>query len=135
MGEGVLGPHAGYHTDGFLPLGLSLLGIDLEAPHLDEGGGPARPKVHAAVAHDVQDRRPLGHPYGVVVVTGKQGDGVAYADPLGALGDGPVEDLGRRAVGELLEEMVLHGPEVVEANVVGQLYLGHDLLVTCSMPG
>jgi len=43
VGKGVLRPHAGNHGDGFFPLGSGLLGVDLEAVHFDEGGGPPGP--------------------------------------------------------------------------------------------
>jgi hypothetical protein len=32
-------------------------------------------------------------------------------------------------VGEFAEKMVLHGPEVVKAYLVGEVYLGQDLLI------
>ena len=120
-------------ADGLTPLGLGGLGVNLEAVHLDEGGGAARAQIHAAVADDVQHGGALGNADRVVVSAGQQGNGVADADALGALGDGPVQHLRRGAVGELPQEVVLHRPEVVKANIVGKLHLGHDLLVPVSL--
>src|SRR4029453_6909889 len=65
----------------------------------------------------------------VIVLARQQGDGVANANPLGALGESPVEDFRGRTVGKLPQEMVLYRPEVLEADLIGQLDLGHDLLV------
>src|SRR5678815_1849432 len=86
-------------------------------------------QIHAAIADDIQHRGALGHPDRVIVLTRQQGDGVADANALGALGDGPVEDFWSRAVGKLTQEVVLYGPEVLKADLIGQLGLGHDLLV------
>ena len=129
MSEGILGPHAGNHADGFFPLGSGLFGVDLEPVHLDQRGGPPGTQIHAAIADDIQHRGALGHPDRVIVLTRQQGDGVADANALGALGDGPVEDFRGRAVGKLTQEVMLYGPEVLEADLIGQLGLGHDLLV------
>jgi len=41
---------------------------------------------------------------------------------------GGQKDLGRRGVGVLLQEMVLVGPEVVEAQLVRQFRLGQRLM-------
>ena len=129
MGERVLGPHARNHLDGLAPLGLGGLRVDLEAVHFDERGGATGSQVHAAIADDVEHGSALGDPNRVIVRAGQQGDGVTDADALGALGNGAVQHLGCGAVGELPQEVVLHRPEVVETNVIGQFDLGHDLLV------
>ena len=50
-------------------------------------------------------------------------DAVAEPDPLGALAGRGQEHLGRARVGVLLEEVVLHLPDVVHADAVGQLDL------------
>ena len=49
------------------------------------------------------------------------------ADVLGALADGAVKDFGRRAVGVLLEKMMLDLPDVIDADAVGELDLGERL--------
>ena len=54
---------------------------------------------------------------------GQLDDAVAEADVLGALAGGGEEDLRRRGVGVLLEEVVLDLPDVVEAELVGELDL------------
>src|SRR5215813_3677232 len=129
VGKGVLGPHAGNHGDGFFPLGSGLLGVDLEAVHFDEGGGPPGPQIHPAIADDIEHRRPFGDADRVIVLARQQGDGVANANPLGALGESPVEDFRGRTVGKLPQEMVLYRPEVLEPDLIGQFDLGHDLFV------
>ena len=53
---------------------------------------------------------------------------MAEADPFGALASGGEEDLGRRRVRVLLEEVVLHLPRVVVPEPVGQLDLVEGLL-------
>ena len=115
--------------DGFVPLGLGLFRVDLEPVHLDQRGGAAGAQVHAPVAEDVQHGGAFGDADRVVVLGWQQGHGVADADALGALGDGAVEHFGGGAVGELAQEVVLHGPEVLEADLVGQVHLGQHLLV------
>jgi len=53
---------------------------------------------------------------------------VPETNPLGALGGRGQEDLGRRGVGVLLEEVVLDFPRVVDAEPVGQLDLAEGVL-------
>ena len=129
VGEGVLGPHAGNHADGFFPLGSGLFRVDLEPVHLDQRGGPPGAQIHAAITDDIEHGGAFGHPDRVIVLARQQGDGVANANPLGALGEGPVEDFRGRAVGKLPQEVVLYRPEVLEADLIRQLDLGHDLFV------
>src|SRR5262245_25802005 len=57
-----------------------------------------------------------------------QDDAVPEADPLRALRAGGEEDLGRRGVRVLLEEVVLDLPRVVEAEPVGELHLRERVL-------
>ena len=54
----------------------------------------------------------------MVVGLGHEAHAVAEPDPLGAGGDGAVEHLGVRAVGVLLQEVVLDRPEGVPAEAV-----------------
>jgi len=60
--------------------------------------------------------------------TGSWNDPVAESDAAGPLAGGGQEHLGRRRVGVLLEEVVLHGPDAVEAEGVGQLDLIEGVL-------
>src|SRR5262249_60289029 len=101
VGEGVLRPYTRDHADGFFPLGSGLLRVDLEPVHLDQRGGTPGPQVHAAIAHDIQHRGPLGDPYRVVILARQQGYRMADANALGALGDGAIEDLWGRTVRKL----------------------------------
>jgi hypothetical protein len=59
-----------------------------------------------------------------MVVAGRhEDDPVPEPDALGALARGGEEDLGRRGVRVLLEEVVLHLPRVLDPEAVGQLDL------------
>ena len=66
-------------------------------------------------------------------------DAVADADLLGLHGGGGEEELGRGAVGVFLEEVVLDGPDGVEADFVGDADLFEaavvDLVLDVVLPG
>jgi hypothetical protein len=62
------------------------------------------------------------------MVGGELDDAVAEADAPGALAGRAQEDLGRRGMGILLQEVVLDLPGVVVAEPVGQLDLGQRVL-------
>lgn len=71
--------------------------------------------------HQIQRGDAFGHPGGMV---GRQlDDAVTQPDPRGALAGCAEKDLGRRAVGVLLQEVMLDFPRVVVAQLVGQLDL------------
>ncbi len=64
-----------------------------------------------------------------MIVTGQhQHDAVSQPDPAGALGARGKEDLGRRGVGVLVEEVMLDFPRVVDAEPVGELDLFEGLV-------
>ena len=65
----------------------------------------------------------------MVVGLRQQAHAVADADVLGAGGDGAVEHLGVRAVRVLLEEVVLDGPEGMEAGLLAEHRLLERVLV------
>ena len=52
-------------------------------------------------------------------------DAMTDANPLGALSDACEENLRRRAVRKFVEEMILDGPDRVEAEPIGELDLLH----------
>ena len=85
-------------------------------------------EVRAAVRDEVERGDALGDARGMVVAGRHQDDAVAQADALGPLGGGGEEDLGRRGMRVLLEEMVLDFPGVVDAEPIGQLDLGQRIL-------
>ena len=76
-------------------------------------GAAAKAEVHAAVAEQVGSRNPFGQHIGIV--RGQQHDRKAEPDTRGALADGRVKQIRTRAVPDLLEEMHLGQPIVVEA--------------------
>ena len=133
--ELVLGPHARDETDGLLPHRPRLVGVDAETAELGHGDRPAGPHVQAALAQDVQGRRPLRHPGRVVEGDREQDHAVADADAAGVLGNRRQEDLRGRAVGEALQEVVLDAPHVVEADLLGQLHLLDGLPVDVGLRG
>ncbi len=84
------------------------------------------PHLDAALAHEVERRDALGDPRRVV--RRELDDAVTEADVLRALTGRRQEDLGRRGVGVLLEEVVLDLPRVVEPELVGELDLVERVL-------
>ena len=123
-GEGLLDEHAGDRVHRVLPHGPFLGAIHEEAPELGAGAGLAGAEVDAAVGDQVERRDALSHTGGVVDARWDLDDAVAEPDALGAHRRGCQEDLRRRAVAVLLEEVVLDLPDVVDADPVGE----HDLL-------
>ena len=86
------------------------------------------PQSTRPVGDQVERGDALGDARRMVVARRRQHDAVADADVLGARGAGGEEDLGRRGVRVLLEEVVLDLPDVVDAEPVGQLDLGERVL-------
>jgi hypothetical protein len=78
------------------------------------------------VAQQVERAHPLGH--AGRVVRGELDDPVRQPDPLGALTRRGEEDLRRRGVAVLLEEVVLDLPGEVVPQPIGQLDLREGLL-------
>src|SRR5207247_7988408 len=91
-----------------------LLRVDAEAFQLVARRGAPGAELEAPVAHAIEQGRHLGGADRVVVGEGQETDAVADADRLRARRDRAVEHLGRGAVRELGEEVVLDGPEVRE---------------------
>jgi hypothetical protein len=69
----------------------------------------------------------FGHP--LRRIGGQLHDAVAKPDVLGALRGGGQEHLGRRGMGVLLQEMMLHLPGVIITELVGQLDLIKRILI------
>ena len=93
----------------------------IEGMELGDRGALAQAELDAAVRHQVERRHPLGDARRVV--GGELDDAVAEADLLGALARRGEEDLGRRRMRVLLEEVVLDLPGVVVPEPVGELDL------------
>ena len=105
--------------DGLLPHRARLVGVHAEALELEARVRTTRAEVDPAVREQVEHRGRLGRAHGMVVGARAEAHAVANANVLGARGDCTVEHLGIRAVRVLLEEVVLHRPEGVEAQLVG----------------
>jgi hypothetical protein len=105
------------------------VGVDVEALELGPGRRAPGAELDPAVGDQVEDGHRLGRADGVVVRPGQQPHAVADADVLRAGGDGAVQHLGVGAVRVLLEEVVLDGPERVEADLVAEHGLLDGLLV------
>ena len=99
---------------------LLAAGVDAVAPQLEAGGALADAEVDPAVGDEVHHRHRLGGAGGVVVVRDDLADAEADADALGLGRQRREEHVGGRAVGVLLEEVVLDRPGVVDAQLVGQ---------------
>jgi hypothetical protein len=93
---------------------------------LDGALALAEPQLDAAAREEIQRGHALGH--ADRMIGRKLDDPVAQADALRALARRAQEHLGRRAVGVLLEEVVLDAPRVVEAEAIGQLDLRERVL-------
>ena len=92
VGKWVLRPHPRNHANGFFPLGSGLFRIDLEPVHLDQGRGASGAQIHTAITDDIEHGGALSYPHRMVILAWQEGYGVANANALGALGEGPVED-------------------------------------------
>src|SRR5439155_11330665 len=114
------GPRADDHVERLLPHAARLVRVDAEALELVARRGAAGAELEAAVAHAVEQGRHLGGADRVVVGEGQEADAVPDADRLGTRGDRAVQHLGRGAVRELGEEVVLDGPEVREPDLLAQ---------------
>jgi hypothetical protein len=80
--------------------------------------GAAGAELDAPVGEQVEHRDRLRGTHRVVVGPRQQAHAVAEPQLRGLGGDVPVQDLGIRAVRELLEEVVLHRPQAVEARLL-----------------
>ena len=107
---------------------FSSVEADVEAAELQQRRALAGAELDAAVRDEVERRDALGDARRVVVARRHQHDAVAEPDLLGALRAGGEEDLRRRGVRVLLEEVVLDLPGVVDAELVGELDLVERVL-------
>ena len=101
-----------------------LLGGDVEAAELEPRGALADAEIDPAVGDDVERGDAFGGARRVVVVRDHLADAVAEADAVGQRRGAGEEDLGRRGVRILLEEVMLDLPGIVVAEPVGE----HDLV-------
>src|SRR5207244_11288976 len=88
--------------------------------------GLAEPELHSPAGEKIERRHALGH--ADRMVRGELHDAVAEPDALRALARGAEKDFRRRAVGVLLEKVMLDAPRVVEAELVGELDLCESVL-------
>src|SRR5439155_5409909 len=131
--------HARDGVEGLVPLRAFGRTVDHEATELRLRRRLTGPELHATVADQVEGGHALGHAGWVVEPHRKLHDPVAEADALGALAACGQEDLWRRGVAVLLEEVVLHLPHVVDPEPVGQLHLLEraleELVLAVAVPG
>jgi hypothetical protein len=127
--EHVLGPRADDHVERLLPHGPRVLRVDAEALELVARRRAAGAELEPAVAHAVEDGGHLGGAHGMVVREGEEPDAVADAESRRLGGDRAVQHLGRGAVGELGEEVVLDRPEVRESHLLAAHRLGDRLMI------
>src|SRR5581483_7152458 len=110
------------------PHRAALRGIDAEALQLCEGGRLAGAPVHAAVRDEIERGDALGHARGMVVAGRHEDDAVAEPDAPRPLRGGRQEDLGRRRVRVLLEEVMLDFPRGIDAEAISELDLVERVL-------
>ena len=122
-GERRLGEAAERDAQPLLPHRPLLQRVDLEAAQLRFRRRLARAEVGAAVRHEVEHRDALGDARGMVERRRRLHDAVTEPDALRALRHRAEEHLGRARVAVLLEEVVLHLPHVVDAELVRELAL------------
>src|SRR5262249_28752986 len=127
-GEGLLAETADERLEPLLPLRLLLGELDVEAAQLHRRRRLAGAELDAPARDEVERRDALGRARGMVVERRRLQDAVAEADVLRALARGREEDLRRRGVAVLLEEVVLDRPDVLDAQPVGELDLGERVL-------
>ena len=115
------------------------LGGDVEAVQFQAGGTLADAEVDPTVRDQVERGDPLGGAGGMVVVRDHLADAVAEPDPLRAGRGSGEEDLGRRGVRVLVEEVVLDLPRVVEPEPVGEFHLiervAQEFVLVVGSPG
>jgi hypothetical protein len=85
--------------------------------------------MQAAARQDIERGGALGDLDGMVELRHADHDAVADLDALGQHGAGGQEQLGRGAVRVFLEEVMLDRPDMVEAQLVGQLHLLEAVVV------
>src|SRR5580698_2375791 len=97
--------------------------VDEEATELGLRTRLARAELDASAREQVQRGHPLGGARRMVVAGRRLNDAVPETDVLRALADRPEKHLGGGRVAVLLQEVVLHLPDDVEPEPVGQLDL------------
>jgi hypothetical protein len=122
-GERLLDVHARDHVERLPPLRALVLAPHAEAAELGRRARLPRAELDPAVADQVEGRDALGDARRVVDAGRDLDDPVAEPDRARALRGGGEEDLGGRAVGVLLEEVVLDLPDALEARALGDLDL------------
>ena len=101
---------------------------DAEASQLHAGRALANPELDSARRHQVEHRDRLRGAGRWVVVRDDLADPEADPDLLGLRSKGGEKHIGSRAVGVLIEEVMLDGPGVVDTEIIGQLDLLDGLL-------
>ncbi len=125
----VVGPDADDVLQRLVPHLARLVRVETEALDLGARRRAAGPELDPAVAHEVEHGDALGSTDRVVVRLRQQANAVADAQVLGHRRDVAVQHLGIRAVGVLVEEVMLHRPERVEAHTIAELHLLDRVLV------
>ena len=120
--------HVGGLLDGLPPHLPLLVDVDPEPAEFRERRRFTGAELDAALRDQVERGDALGDARRVVVLRRHQHDAVPQPDVLRALRTRGQEDLGRRGVRVLLEEVVLHLPRVVDAELVGELDLVERIL-------
>ena len=121
-GEAFFAPHRADHLDRLAPLLARALAIDVKGGLFHRRRAPGAP-LHPPLRKNVDGGHLLGHAGRMGEAEGRQCHTEAELDLLGDLRECPQEHLRRRAMGSPLAEVVLDGPDRVEAQRVGELDL------------
>ena len=125
--EGVVDEEAADHPERLVPHLAGLVDRDAERLGVVPGCAPARAEVHAPVGQNVERGRALGDPDRVIA--GEDDHAVPQPDARRPRREGRQEDLGGGAMGDLLVEVMLGRPVVVEADLLGEDGLGQRVPV------
>ena len=118
VAETLLRPHLRQHAHVFVPRRLRGIGIRTEAAEFGPRRAAAGADFEPSARHDVEHRAAFGDADHRIDLRHAHVDAVTDADALRLRGDRGQEDLRRRAMRILFEEVMLDRPAIIEAQLV-----------------
>ena len=128
-------PHVRDGADHLVPHVLGVVRLNLETAQLGPSRGAAGAELEPAVGDDVERGGAFGDARRVIDLGQAERDALTDVDVLGHRGRGREEDLRRRRMAVLLEEMVLDLPDLVEAQFIGETDLLERLVIDAPFRG
>src|ERR1017187_8742388 len=129
--EAFLGPHLGQTMDELVPGFLGLVGVGAKAGQFRPGCGAAGADVETAAGKNIEDGGALGDFDRMIELGHAHDDAVTDAHFFGLHRARGQEQLGGRAMRIFFEEVMLDGPDGIEAELIGQ----RDLLEAVVVDG